>query len=178
MGEKGFWARVKKQADGCWVWTGARTKAGYGRIHKQGYAHRWSWKLANKKDIPEGLNVLHRCDNPPCIRPSHLFLGTKADNNADMAKKGRSTKGDRNPMRMYPELVARGERQGFARLTEKKVLAIRQARIAGATLDSLASKFKVNRITVSDISRGVTWAHVGGERFTGKAKTVEDAELA
>lgn len=84
----------------CWLWKGPLSVLGYGRLVVPGghrgdpkvYAHRLSWEVANGP-IPKGMCVLHRCDNPPCIRPSHLFLGTRADNSADMVAKGRSLRG-------------------------------------------------------------------------------------
>lgn len=92
--EERLWEKVDKAGD-CWVWTAGRNPKGYGRIGRGGrgegvvLAHRAVWELANGP-VPEGLFVLHRCDNPPCVRPNHLFLGTKADNNQDMASKGRN----------------------------------------------------------------------------------------
>jgi hypothetical protein len=89
-----FWDRVDRSGD-CWRWTGARNANGYGILTRRRLnlrsvlAHRYSWMLANGP-IPAGLHVLHRCDNPPCVRPGHLFLGTDADNNADMRRKGRA----------------------------------------------------------------------------------------
>jgi hypothetical protein len=92
-----FWAKVQK-SDGCWEWTAAHLPQGYGefmmklpsevraRPHR---AHRVAWMLANKRLIPAGLYVCHHCDNPKCVRPEHLFLGTHADNTRDMVKKGR-----------------------------------------------------------------------------------------
>lgn len=91
-----FWARVDKSGE-CWVWTGAALPAGYGRwkgAHRLVYAHRFSWELANGP-IPDGMLVCHRCDNPPCVRPDHLFLGTPTDNIRDMNAKGRGRAGDR-----------------------------------------------------------------------------------
>ena len=95
-----FWGRVNKAAaGGCWVWTGYRQKFGHGamgyrdpvrggRSVKTILAHRYSWELVNGP-VPEGLCVLHRCDNPPCVNPEHLFLGTRSDNGKDMWRKGR-----------------------------------------------------------------------------------------
>lgn len=84
-----FWAKVDR-GDDCWEWTGIKDPNGYGRCGMFGetLAHRVAWKLT-REAIPGGLFVLHRCDNPPCCNPDHLFLGTQADNIADMDHKGR-----------------------------------------------------------------------------------------
>lgn len=87
-----FWSYVQR-GDECWTWIGARDANGYGRLSLPGRgtigAHRVSWEL-HRGEIPDGLCVLHRCDNPPCVWPEHLFLGTHADNVADRIAKGRS----------------------------------------------------------------------------------------
>ena len=88
-----FWSRVDKAND-CWVWTGAKTPKGYGKIYSNSkcvYTHRVSWELANENVIPEGIEVCHHCDNPSCVRPEHLFLGTSKDNRLDSMNKGRAT---------------------------------------------------------------------------------------
>ena len=85
-----FFGKVHK-TDGCWLWIARCDKAGYGRFTMNGReesAHRSVWKLKHG-DIPEGTCVLHRCDNPPCVRPDHLFLGTQKDNMEDCSNKNR-----------------------------------------------------------------------------------------
>lgn len=89
-----FWLKVA-QAEGCWLWLGAKGRRGYGYLHRGGKtdrhpirAHRASWEI-HFGAIPAGLWVLHKCDNPPCVNPNHLFLGTRKDNMDDCASKGR-----------------------------------------------------------------------------------------
>lgn len=110
-------ARIRRpDDDGCWGWAGDKTKSGYGVIShegKRGYAHRASWELEHGP-IPAGMEICHHCDNPPCVRPDHLFIGTHADNMRDMWAKGR----------WHPP-VARGEDHPGARLTAVQVAEIR-----------------------------------------------------
>jgi len=92
--ETRFWERVRKTRS-CWIWSGAKSVLGYGYIYKEGeygprlLAHRLSWELANGA-IPIGMEVCHKCDNPKCVRPSYLFVGTHLENMHDMGKKGRA----------------------------------------------------------------------------------------
>lgn len=95
MTEEQFWARVEK-SNGCWIWKGAKIRGGYGRLYvnRNGIpAHRFSWEIANRQHVPKGFFVCHHCDNPPCVNPEHLFLGTHIGNMLDMKMKGRSLKG-------------------------------------------------------------------------------------
>ncbi len=85
-----FWDKVDQSGD-CWIWTGYVGHDGYGQHGRSGKAHRLAWELT-VGPIPDGLNVLHRCDTPVCVRPEHLFLGTSADNSIDMVRKGRQWK--------------------------------------------------------------------------------------
>lgn len=93
--EDRFWSNVDRTGD-CWIWIGSRLPSGYGRIGGRGYAHRVSWALANGP-IPAGMCILHRCDNPPCVNPSHLWIGTVADNMHDRDRKGRHRYGPNRP---------------------------------------------------------------------------------
>lgn len=145
-----FWQYVRK-GDGCWEWTGARS-SGYGtfgltRDIMVG-AHRFSYEFANGP-IPSGLQVCHTCDNKPCVRPDHLFLGTAADNAADMDAKGR-----RKPA------GAVGSSNSHVKLTEDQVREIRLRRAAGEQAKSLAAEFGVSDTLVSYIARRTVWRHV------------------
>jgi len=93
--EERFWAKVRRSEHGCWIWTGSQNSRGYGLISSGGtnsrtlYAHRVSYELTRGTIIPPNMDILHLCDNPPCVRPDHLQLGTRLDNIMDMLRKGR-----------------------------------------------------------------------------------------
>lgn len=143
-----FWARIRKTR-GCWIWTGAKITAGYGTLNVNGktaYAHRLSWSIHHGR-IPGKLFVLHRCDNPACVRPSHLFLGTAKDNAVDMVKKGRNKHGN-----------TEGELNGCAKLTAAEVNDIRAA-YGPVTLQYLADKYGVTKSAVWDIVKYRSWAN-------------------
>lgn len=150
-----FWSRVG-QGDGCWEWLRARTKNGYGHLEvgsKQWYAHRYAWTLFYGP-IPDGLAVLHHCDNPPCCRPDHLFLGTQADNVADRNAKGRTSH--------HVNLnQARGERMPNAKLTADQVREIRRLYRTGQYVhNQLAEQFGVSPSLIGYVIAGRAWAHV------------------
>lgn len=133
---------------GCWLWNAYTNKRGYGIFYPGGKrvrAHRFSYELWVGK-IPEGLNVLHKCDVRNCVRPSHLFLGTNADNSADMVAKGRQVKGG--------DIIS-------AKLTGGQVSEIR-ARYAcgGVSQRSLGDEFAVSDATICRLINRDTWAHI------------------
>ncbi len=138
-------AYVRKVPSGCWLWTGA-VRTLYGAIGVNGKllrAHRASY-MEFIGPIPSGMYVLHECDTPLCVNPRHLFLGTGKDNSEDKVSKGRQ---------------ARGESNGAAVLTEKKVLAIREYE-GTHTLQSTADHFGVSKGAVACIVARRTWKHI------------------
>jgi len=159
--EKRFWARVQMGLF-CWDWLGALSQ-GYGHQEVAGSrtkAHRLSWVI-HFGPIPDGLCVLHRCDNPRCVNPAHLFLGTQADNIQDMMAKDRG----RWPVRS-------GEDANNARLTAAQVRTIRERVAAGETRGSLARELGVHKTTVAKIVSGKLWATVpmAATQNSGKKK--------
>lgn len=103
-GSVDFWSRVDKSGD-CWLWTGARDGKGYGRLGNK-VASRLSWELSHGP-IPRGKLVCHKCDNPPCVRPDHLFLGSPADNFYDMVAKGRGVRPTKAGIMAYVAMIPR-----------------------------------------------------------------------
>jgi hypothetical protein len=160
--EERFWAKVAKGGtEECWEWQGSRNEHGYGSFGVRNRctkgAHRVSWEIAHG-DIPEGVEVCHRCDNPPCCNPGHLFLGTHADNMGDCKAKGRTARHVGDALAHCPERRARGERQGLAKLTWEDARAIRSRfAIGGVTKKALAIEYGVNPSTLADVISEKTW---------------------
>jgi hypothetical protein len=166
-----FWAKVvRADGDGCWTYTGKPMKSGHCRAgigrRQAMLAHRLAYVLL-VGPLSAAECALHRCDNPPCIRPEHLFSGTQGDNVRDMASKGRQHV-QRNPAAQPvcpPELKARGERSGRSRLTAAQVLDIRERVAGGAKRSALAAEYHATISHITAIATGRLWAHVGGPRL-------------
>lgn len=158
MWQERFWRKVDKSGD-CWLWTSARDRAGYGVFtfadrHAE-KAHRISWRLTHGT-IPAGLFVCHHCDQPSCVNPAHLFLGTAADNNADMMRKGRYVPGSRQAK----SLASRGSNNPRAKVTEEDVLRMRELRAAGWPAVRLAARYGLSKGMVHRILSRKCWAHI------------------
>lgn len=148
-----FWVKVRKTRT-CWIWTGDKDRKGYGRVRRRALAyrtvqaHRYAWIITNGR-IFGGMHVLHKCDTPACVRPSHLWLGTHQDNMDDMWHKGRG-----NPGHVF------GSKQGSAKLTDGKVRNIRAMAARGFKQQAIADAFGIDRSNVSIIVLRKGWRHV------------------
>ena len=131
--------------DECWVWSGCNDKDGYGLLGR-GRAHRISWELFHG-DIPDGLFICHRCDNPPCVNPAHLFIGSLLENNRDRAHKGRTR-------------YQSGSYNSMAELTEAQVTEMRYRYSKGEETQDLAAEYGVCQETASMAIIGATWKHL------------------
>lgn len=151
--EDRFWRFVVKGDESeCWEWTGSLNNKGYGKIgenapsRKTMLAHRASYVLHNG-EIPNGFVVCHRCDNPKCVNPSHLFIGTNIDNVADMIAKGRDYRGE----------PRKGELHPGAKITADIVRSIRND---DRPLSVIGKEYNITKGHVSNIKRGKVWKHI------------------
>lgn len=145
-----FWSKVdRRQPDECWLWIGKTiARGGYGQIWfncKRSIASRVAMSIALGREPNRNIYVCHRCDNPPCCNPSHLFLGTCSENGLDSVSKGRSG----------------GENSGVAKIDSETAHEIRQALLLGASQRAIARLYAIKQPAVSLIARGETWvSHV------------------
>ena len=149
-----FMSRVEfEPISGCWLWSGAPGAGGYGvvRIRKRYMkAHRASWLLHNGELPPHPMKLCHKCDTPACVNPEHLFIGTQAENVADMIAKGRDR---RTP--------SKGSKNGAAKLDEEKVWAIRQMlRLKMYSEREIARSYGISYMAMNRIARWESWKHV------------------
>lgn len=143
-----FWSKVRK-GDDCWEWQGARTPFGHGVFsNKAGMktAHRFSY-LIHHGEMPQGMFVCHKCDNPACVNPAHLEIGDQFDNMGGCSKRGR---------------IARGNRHPRSKLTDVKAKAILMLYRDGVGLMELTQMFRVSQNAIRQVVTGVTWHHATG----------------
>jgi len=140
-----------KKTEYCWLWVGSKNNKGYAQLNVSGVpklASRISWEIANGP-IPKGKYILHKCDNPLCVNPDHVYPGDQTQNMADMWGRGRAKPG-----------LVQGQKHGMSKLTELDILAIRSS---DETVKEICEHFGVSHTTVSDIKNRKTWKHVKGD---------------
>lgn len=152
--EQRFWSKVDRSAgqDACWPWKPPKDRKGYGEFHvspERGKvrAHTFAVELTTGEPCPPGNEGCHRCDNPPCCNPLHVYYGTRQQNVDDMLRRRRNQYGSRHSMSL---------------LNEATVLKIRERYAAGETTPALAAEFGVSSGCITDIVNGRNWKHVGG----------------
>ncbi len=153
-----FWEKVDiKRDNDCWVWMASINRKGYGNFYistgnseeRHTLAHRFSWEDSYGL-IPDGMYVCHKCDNPSCVNPSHLFLGTNQDNMDDMKRKGRSPR-------------MKGSTHPESKLTESKVQEIKEIRKTGKPYNKIAALYGVDTSLIFRICKGKSWRHTNDE---------------
>ena len=140
---------IPEPKSGCWIWTATKSEDGYGKFYfhpTYERSHRASW-MFYVGEIPNGLFVLHKCDNPSCVNPYHLFLGTNDDNIKDMVKKGR-------------QRALRGSKHKNAKVTEKDVIEMRKLSESGLSQYKIAEMFGICKSMANYICNRTNWKHV------------------
>ena len=154
--EERFWEKVDKSGD-CWEWIASKTRDGYGMFRDRTLrknmikSHKWSWIYYFGG--PGSLHVLHKCNNPGCVRPDHLYLGTHAQNMADIAKAGNHSN------KLHPEKYY-GSKNPSAKFTEEQVLTIRKMYEEGSSLNDLVNHFNAKKATIWAIVARKNWKHI------------------
>ena len=150
-----FWSKVKiGSPNECWEWQAGDNGTGYGKFYVGGegnpqkYAHRISWIVENG-DIPEGLFLCHKCDNPKCVNPTHLFLGTQSENMKDASRKGRC-----KPSYIHGEACGRGK------LKEEDIPIIKDMIRSGVSMNVIAKKYEVTKQSIFHIKTGRNWSWI------------------
>ena len=149
--ERQHFNRFHRNMNECWEWNGPYWGRGYGRINFGGkgyYVHRLMWEMRHG-EIPTGMQVCHHCDNPPCINPEHLFLGTPSENFIDAIKKGR--------VQMLPPHSMPGENHPLVKLTSEQVKIIREERKSGVSAREIARRYNVSTGHIRQIVSGNRW---------------------
>jgi hypothetical protein len=145
-----FWSKViKRSNEECWGWTACKMKDGYGRFLFNGKvkgAHQVSWILTYGL-LPKGKSILHRCDNPECTNPLHLFAGTQKDNMRDCSSKKRIS-------------IRIGEKNPLAKLTKEKIYEMAELKKQGLTYQGISERYNVSLPTAQRALTGKTWSHL------------------
>lgn len=144
-----FFSKVNKTNE-CWIWIGYKNNKGYGSFLYQGgtLAHRYSYMIHNREEIPSGMMICHSCDNPSCVNPKHLWVGSAQDNIDDCVKKKRNK-----------IVTVRGEQNGLSKLNEQQVYEILKNENK-LTQKQFALKFNCNVSNIHYVQSGKTWKHV------------------
>ena len=165
--ESRFWPKVAVSKSGeCWLWQAVKNKDGYGRFRirvKDGprqkiLAHRFAYLLAYG-EIPDGVYVLHHCDVPACVNPRHLWLGSLSDNARDAFNKGRRVPPPYDKHRFFVPHIT-GEQHWQAKLTNSRVVEIRERRANGERGIDLARHYGVSQQTICDVYKNRTWSEI------------------
>jgi predicted XRE-type DNA-binding protein len=162
-----FWSKVNILDDEhCWDWVAGKNQKGYGEFKIDGSmyrANRVSWIICNSNEIPDGMIICHKCDNPSCVNPNHLFLGTHSENMVDMTKKDSAAKGMYNGANTHPENrpSPAGEINGRSKLKEtdvEKILIMYHE--DNKSQFEISENFGVSESTISLIVNGKTWKNI------------------